>query len=731
MSPAWLLLAAALAFAADPPSGDGNWWREVPPEGAVGDGNPSAPDKIDFWDKLQEKAFDEFCKLVEVPLSQKLQFGPNAGTSIGYHRRLRRLPTGNFAVLDQAKLGLSLGWAQELAQISDIPLMLSISARLEGESFILRPLESRKSCDEIDRLLNPLDAKTTLPFKGERISAMQVGEIWRIPLTLTIGGAVGSGTELTTALPISVTIGGSGQGRASVSLNRLAEDKVRFRLRLDQALIRDAGGGVTASIATYQFGLPEVENILLRFLTREAARQLNRYLALALHGGVSSRQGVNTVLEFVLDPRDRDQMEKLSKAIAGDLGLIDQLWRIAREARDQLTRREAAKEELVEERDRHEAALGKDAEFAGMDVYDRDRKSWGFRLPLLFRFGGSSGRDQDKITILDEAGGRFDIYRADKRNERAFIDIPFLGQIYKNHRERAAQVFTYRDASGRVEQPLAIYVEQQGFLRAGEGSAKAMAERADELMRLAGTKGQGRDPRGALPLERIAPPPPPGTEGAGGGSSFPPSGKTEEALYFPRGMSAFTLAFNQKAVSDILSASPLVVLRAYANALSGLARRMMEWMVDNATLAGGLLEYDDFRLMEAMGLDWHQDQGDANWARSQAADHAKTAMAVTRDLASAAALAEPGQRAQAFRDLLAGNGESGLAYDELLRVLVQLVDPLDLSGEFFAFMVREGGGRPKEELRLRLALHGQGQHPLLEAAAQARNRFVEPSLLID
>jgi hypothetical protein len=46
-------------------------------------------------------------------------------------------------------------------------------------------------------------------------------------------------------------------------------------------------------------------------------------------------------------------------------------------------------------------------------------------------------------------------------------------------------------------------------------------------------------------------------------------------------------------------------------------------------------------------------------------------------------------------------------------------------------MVREGGGRPKDELRLRLTLHGRPQDPLLDAAAQARNRFVEPSLLAD
>lgn len=724
-----LLLSAALAASGDSASAPGDWWKEVPPEGGVGDSNPSAPDKIEFWDKLQEKAFDEFCKLIEVPVSQRFQFGPNAGTSIGYHRRLRRLPTGNFAVLDQAKLGLSLGLAHELAQLSDIPLLMSISARLEGESFILRPLEGRKSCEEVDRLLNPLDVKTTLPFTGERISAMALGELWRVPLTLTIGAAVGAGVEVAPSLPISISLGGSGQGRTSVSLYRMAEDKVRFRLRLDQALIYDAGGGVTASIATYQFGLPQAENILLKLLTKEAARQLNRYLALALHGGSSSRQGVNTVLEFVLDPRDPAQMEKLAKAAAGDLGVVDQLWRIAQEAKDQLTDRAAAKDDLVAARDRHEARLDSDSTFAGMDEYDRDRKSWSFRLPLLFRLGGSNGKEEDRITILDDVGGRFNVYRADKRNERAFLDIPFLGQIYKNHRERSAQVFTYQDASGRVQEPLAVYVEQQGFLRAGEGSATALAERADELMRLAGTRGEGRDDRGRLPIDRIVPPVPQAERSS---SAFPSSARPEpDSYYFPRGVSSLTLAFNQKAVADILASSVELVLKAYSNALSGLARSMMEWALAHGKVEGGELDYDSFRLTDAMGMDWHNDRGDANSARAEMSGHARTAMAVTRDLAKAAAKASADERAQAFRDLLAGKGESGLAYDEILRVVIQLVDPLDLSGEFFTFMSREGGGRKDEDVKIRLSLHGRPQDPLLEAAARARNRFAEPSYLID
>lgn len=717
-------LALAAMLAATPLSAQttpaDNYWVEVPPEGAIGDGNGSAPAKVEFWDKLQEKAFDEFCRLVEIPVSQDFSFGENAATAVGFKRYLRRLPTGNFAVIDEAKLGLSLGWGRALADMAGTPLTLSFGARLEGQSYVMRPTESKKSCQEIDRILKVWDTKTTIPFSGSRISNMMVGELWRLPLTLTLSGALGAGKEVVSALPISLSIGSSAQGRTSVSLYRLSESQVRFRLRLDEAVVYDAGGGAVATIATYQFGLPAGESVLMKFVNRELSRQLNRYIAASLNFNGSTRKGVNSVLEFTLDPRDEEQMKKLSQVLKGDLGLIDELGRMAREAKNNLTSEAAARENLVDLSETHEAALGAPASFAGMDDYERKNKGWRFRLPLLFDFGGSSSKDRDHITLLDDAGGEYDIYRSMKRKENGFLDIPFLGQIFKDHRERSAQVFTYRDAAGKVQEPVAVYVEQRGFLRAGEGRATELARDSDELFQLAGTRGRGRNAKGSLPLSKIIPPPlPPDDEG-----------RVPERFY-ERGVSALTLGFNQKAINDVFFAGKDTILRAYANTLSPMVARMMEWVIENGSWVGEKIEYDASKLLYAMGFDWRTDQDAESSARAEIRSAVNTALEIVADLAKAKLSPTPEERAKAFLGILSGSGESGLKYEEILRVIIQLVDPSDLSGEFFTYTARKGSGKSKDEVKLRVALHGNKQDPLLDAAMRTKNRFVEPSTLQD
>lgn len=706
----WLLVSA-LAFGQQD-----SYWVELPPEGATGEDNASAPDKVEFWDKLQEKAFDEFCKLIEIPLSYSVNPVEQVGVNAKYKRSLKRLPAGNFAVVDEAKLGLSLGYSRPLTELAQFALSVGVHTRLEGESVVVRPLPSKKSCQEVDEVLKIWDAKTALPLTGKRLGEMMVGELWRLPMTLTVSGNAGIGGAIVEALPVSVTVGSSAQGRASVTLRRLSEREVRFRLRLDQATIRSANGSLVADIATYQLGLPEAENILMKVLSREASRQLNRYLAFTFGAHRDTRKGVNTVLEYVLDPTDPGQMEALAQALRGDLGVLEELGRLAKLAKDRLSKEHDGRADLAAIEARHESILRESATFAGLDEYERKNEGLRIRLPLLFNLGGSTQRDQDRIVLLDDIGGEYDIHREDKRRERGFLDIPFLGEVFKHHRERSARVFTYKDAAGVVEEPRAVYVEQVGFLRKGEGAAFDPARRADELMQLIGTQGYGRNPRGGLPLAKVTPqePPPPDQDG-----------RTYERQW-KRGISALTISFNQKAIKDCVNASVMTVLRAVGNTMDAMTARMVTWITENAAIAAGEIEYDRQRLAEAMGLDWHQDRDDVNYYLGLAKSAVSTALDIVKDLAAVRDAPSPEARAAKFLSVMTGDGESGLAYEDILKVLLQLVDPTDISAEFFTHAARD-----KQEIRARLVLHGKQQDPRLEAMARARARFAEPSFLAD
>lgn len=694
----------SVAEAASPES----YWIEAPPEQATGDGNASAPDKYSFWDKLTDKAFDDFCKLVEIPLSYRLKAGDYAGMPVKYKRGLKRLPDGRWAVVDQAKLGLELGYGRLLADPLDASLSSWVGVRLEGESIVVRPTESKKSCKEIDRILNPLDAKTALPLSAERIAEMQVGELWKLPMVMSFGGRL-TLSEIIEELPISLHFGTSAEGRSSLSLYRVSESELRFRLRLDQARIVDKGGGLLATIATYQIGLPAGEQILIKFISREASKILNRYLAASLQLGQSSREGVATVLEFVLDPRDPEQMRRLAQAAKGDLGVIDELSRMATAVKARLKNEKAAREDIARLAERHERELGLEPSFAGLDEYERKRRNFRFRLPLLFDFGRSKGTDDDRIVVLDEAGGEYDIHRADRRKENGLFDIPLLGQYKRRHKEQSFQVFTYKDGSGAVHEPIALYVEQEGFLRAGEGRAHALAHRAEEILKFVGTRGEGTNPRASLPMGRVAPTEPPS-----------PS--------YRRGMSSFTLGFNAKAVAAIIGADAATVLKAFANTLEGLARKMLEWVLARGTLKDDEIVYDEYRLLEAMGLDEHRDMGETKSARSEIYWLCRSAVGLVKDLAAARLAPSAEGRAASFLKIVSGAGESDLAYDEILKVFVQLVDPLDLSGEYFTQLAAADKGK---DVRARLVLHGAAQDPMLEAMTRARSRFAEPSSLSD
>ena len=77
---------------------------------------------------------------------------------------------------------------------------------------------------------------------------------------------------------------------------------------------------------------------------------------------------------------------------------------------------------------------------------------------------------------------------------------------------------------------------------------------------------------------------------------------------------------------------------------------------------------------------------------------------------------------------MSGSAKHGLEYGKVLDVLVQLVDPLQISAEYFVDAVKAKGG----ETRARYLLNpDSGDQKLLEAAAEARARFQQPSPLTD
>ncbi|MBI2363284.1 MAG: hypothetical protein HYV15_07890, partial [Elusimicrobia bacterium] len=204
-----------------------------------------------------------------------------------------------------------------------------------------------------------------------------------------------------------------------------------------------------------------------------------------------------------------------------------------------------------------------------------------------------------------------------------------------------------------------------------------------------------------------------------------PVGKT-----YHRGIADFTLVFGRKAVSDIVTAPVDVVLRSYVNALGYAEQEMMKRVmpllqVDEA----GKISYKERDALKALGYDGWSDEG-ASGAIAELSSLTATATNLVRDLARARDAATPEERAKLFLEVMAGDGRAGLAYEEAMKVLVQMADPADVAGELFVSV--DKGRKGEKDVTARLLLNKDlGDGAFIGEASRNRARFAEPSILVD
>jgi hypothetical protein len=87
------------------------------------------------------------------------------------------------------------------------------------------------------------------------------------------------------------------------------------------------------------------------------------------------------------------------------------------------------------------------------------------------------------------------------------------------------------------------------------------------------------------------------------------------------------------------------------------------------------------------------------------------------------------QRSKALLSIAAGKGKSGLGYDDLMKIFVQLIDPEDVFAEFNVSTRKKVKG--EKDIASRYLLNKDKNGPLLRERTQLKERFAEPSLLAD
>ena len=703
---ALFLAATAARCRAEEPSP----WKEVigAPAGPISDTNPSAPEKAAFWDHLVDSSFDQFCRSVHLGAGFGRTDGPlSSGAS--FDRYLKRVPFGGYAVVDQGEI--RFGFDRNLAALpldAGASASLAFGSQLDGKSIVIRPSPSGDSCKGLAGLARFDEIKAVLPFKAERFAAMEPGEIWKIPLVLDVGVSVNA-AKAADVRSATLSFYGGREAGATVTLYRMPEGPIRFRLRLDNAKITGVTPGAS-NLPVVEFA-QNAHSALARALGHIAAARVSDWLGARLSFGRWTREGRGLVMELLLDPKDSTQMDELASVLRGDLDVLRALLAQPPAPVD-------PSQYGAELKDSHKRLLGPEAAFTGVRDYKTPSSGLHLQIPLIVDFDSSRSASKEKLTVVGDAGLVYDVFTAQRSVEVGGLVVPGLRGLTRGTVSRTVKVAAARDKTGPKDGPVLIYTRLEGFVREHPTDARRMMKDASRITALAGA---------ALPVDQIEPPTKRETVSLLEQESLPP-----EATYH-HGVTSLTLVFSPQAIAQAADANAQAVLAAYRRTLDPFDARLLDMtLAAGRLLPSGRIEFDERALAERATQDgppdYERQSQVVRWAREMTDDVA----GLVGSLARARAAADPRDKAKILRDLMAGSAsDSGqVAFDRVAQVVVQLVDPAGLSGEFYADIVKKVKGEP--DVRKRYVLREEpSKDPFIAAFSRAINRFAPPAEMTD
>ena len=682
------------------------------------EGSFSNPERIFFGEQMRQHALDQICKGAALPLDFSKGIDGIGGGGAGVKRSMRTLPNvpgDRLGLVDEELMHIDLGHSFQVGQEGPVAFGISITAHLEGESLVLRPLPTRNACKELKAFAKLTTFKSVYPMSAERLGKMEVGELWKVPMLLTIGHSEGATMPVTPYGAVSLSLGFGQTGSAIMTAYRLSPEAIRFRFRVEHVHVKSRNGQIAATYpAALVFSLQGVD-LLSKTLNSQIARQLSTYLWATMGLFQANSDGQQVMMEFTIDPRDPAQLEALSKALRGDVrSLVQMAYKLVTlQATDVAVNRDFARLDRENEDIFHKSGD------PGLDVYHDKSRTFHLRLPLLVDYSRNKDARSDELRRLTDEGGQFDLWKEDKSWSTGWLEVPLKGQLLKHNTLRSAQAFVHESKNGQVTQPQAVYIYQEGFLRRDADDVRRMALEASRLTSLAGARGGNANARLAMPIDVLLPPSPPQVV------RDPENDRVTAGPSYHDGNISFTLVMTEKAVAAIAAAGAELLAKCYRNTLDAADRALFDTAMPTARFdADGTMSYDRRQFSRAF-----DPESNGNETQTMAI-LAKTASEIIRDVAALRREPTPQAQAAAMTRLLAGKSQSGLAYQDILAVLIQVVDPLDISADL-AINVRKGiKGVPDVHAHMTLT-KGRPENLLLQGAGKAKQRFAKPSDIVD
>ncbi len=640
------------------------------------------------------------------------------GISGSLHRAILALPyaNGRLAVLDSYTPAPEYHYGFVPTTISGAPLTLTLGMNTSLNTTVIRPLplNQASACNSLLRIFNPLDAKTVFPLKAKRIEKMEIGEIWKLPVQIQIAAGPGL-TPIFGPAIVGLNLLYSQTGGYGLTLRRLDKTHLRVRLRFNHAKLLNASGQTLFSMAgpmlsaIFSQEVPVVGDSLGgrnagQGLSQLWITQLINYTTTKLGASISWSGENQALIEFILNPENPKQMLELQKlATGGRFGTLSTLMKMYTDSAKNSFK--LTEKSVIQNAVENGKKLNSPVNFLGTQESVGISRSFNFTIPIILNFSAQSSHDHQQMKIFDPAGGTFKVsgtfkaFDSSHGNQNGELSLPYFGSLFEQDFQEGVSTFLYYDKKGRASHPVILYTQNSGLTRNGKAP-----ERLTKLAR-SFFPSYG-DKKLALPLDGLIP-------------------KGEKDSY-KGGSSAMTVVLDRNAISDIRRAPKDLIFKSYLNAQDNRQELLALTAVaaKRRTTPEALLDRE-IRSLYPPGKPSPEKTRRISYLHAE-----REQFEQMRNLAAELPyLGNPNKKsktnlddeAQNIRNFITGKSKNGLAYGDLMKVLVRLIKPKHLAVEFVLSAKRKGGARDQTRLYLN---HKLVENRLIKRWSLAASRYL-------
>ncbi len=709
------------------------WPNPKAPEGQPIQPNTGNNELLHFWEDLKTDVFDDICKGVEIPLDAGFDVADIVGVEGKFKRYMKQFPDNKIAVIDE--VGVKLNAAHTFTDIFNVngnAFNIGFNGGLEGKSVVVRKTEETMYCKNLLKLADLRKIKTILPINEKRISEMKTSEIWKFPAVLRMGVSGGLGYPVQPWLSVSFSLGTSKEMKPSVTLFKMDEDKLRLRIRLDRITVKSAGASLGTTFAAGMIGLPEAENFLMKELDKTLVKEFNKYIALRFGLSTSRAKGQKILLEFVIDTKNPEQVAKLVEFLKGDLSIIKRLIEMGVRFNDfsSLDDTAAGQQALDSVSQVASDGLGLNSTFAGSNHFNSNSNAMNIVLPIVLQRESNSGQRYDRYQVSG-SDQVLHVNNASRNTSVSNINLPFVGKIFKHNTNQNFYVVNYEDKDGAVSDAALVYQRYEGYIKHDERDAREMVENMNEILKYAGTRGDGINSEFMIDVNTLFP--------RLAAEELNPSGTDSDgnpgvnSKSYKSALMSFSLVFTKEAVRDIVAAPAVAIMKAVLNVMEGIDREIVGKVQHLFNIdTEGKVKYD-WKAAKKLLASYERDGDNAFDPLSVVNSFCTNVAHVVADIAGVRDTADQKEKSARLSQVLAGKGKSRLGYENMMQVVIQLVNVKDI----YASLNVQTDKRIKGEENVASTFNvynenlQAGYSTQLTSANSLRDRFSDPSVLSD